>query len=87
MRYDNNQSTLPKTRAVIDIQNVVSTATLNQTVDLDAVVTGVAGVEYRQERFPGVVLRLRRPKTATLIFHSGKMECTGANRRGTPAKQ
>nr|WP_326403761.1 TATA-box-binding protein [Infirmifilum sp. NZ] len=28
--------------------------------------------------FPGLVLRLNRPKTATLIFSSGKMVCTGA---------
>jgi transcription initiation factor TFIID TATA-box-binding protein len=69
---------MPKTKAVIEIQNVVSTATLNQTVDLQAVVKGIPRVEYRPERFPGLVLRLKRPKTATLIFHSGKMVCTGA---------
>ncbi len=69
---------MPKTKAVIEIQNVVSTATLHQTVDLNAVVKGIPGVEYRPERFPGLVLRLRRPKTAMLIFHSGKMVCTGA---------
>ncbi len=28
--------------------------------------------------FPGLVLRLNKPKTATLIFSSGKMVCTGA---------
>ena len=69
---------MPKTKAAIEIQNVVSTATLQQTVDLNAVVKNVPGVEYRPERFPGLVLRLRRPKTAMLIFHSGKMVCTGA---------
>jgi transcription initiation factor TFIID TATA-box-binding protein len=36
------------------------------------------GVEYRPEQFPGLVFRLKRPKTATLIFSSGKMVCTGA---------
>jgi transcription initiation factor TFIID TATA-box-binding protein len=35
-------------------------------------------VEYRPKQFPGLVFRLRRPKTATLIFNSGKMVCTGA---------
>jgi len=35
-------------------------------------------VEYRPEQFPGLVFRLKRPKTATLIFNSGKMVCTGA---------
>ncbi len=36
------------------------------------------GVEYRPEQFPGLVYRLKKPKTATLIFSSGKMVCTGA---------
>ena len=41
-------------------------------------VKGFPGVEYRPEQFPGLVFRLKRPKTATLIFNSGKMVCTGA---------
>jgi len=69
---------MPKTKAVINIQNVVATGTLNQKVDLNAVVKGYPGAEYRPEQFPGLVFRLKRPKTATLIFSSGKMVCTGA---------
>jgi len=69
---------MPKTRATVNIQNVVATGTMNQKVDLAAVVKGYPGVEYRPEQFPGLVFRLKRPKTATLIFSSGKMVCTGA---------
>jgi len=69
---------VPKTTAIISVENVVASATLNQRVDLNAVVKGFPGVEYRPEQFPGLVFRLKRPKTATLIFHSGKMVCTGA---------
>ena len=69
---------MPKTKAIINIQNVVASATLDQKVDLNAVVKGYPGVEYRPEQFPGLVFRLKRPKTATLIFNSGKMVCTGA---------
>jgi transcription initiation factor TFIID TATA-box-binding protein len=69
---------MPKVKAVISIENVVAAATLNQKVDLNAVVKGYPGVEYRPEQFPGLVFRLKRPKTATLIFNSGKMVCTGA---------
>jgi transcription initiation factor TFIID TATA-box-binding protein len=69
---------LPKIKAIISIENVVASATLNQKVDLNAVVKGYPGVEYRPEQFPGLVFRLKRPKTATLIFNSGKMVCTGA---------
>ncbi len=62
----------------VKIENVVASANLDQRVDLNAVVKGNPGVEYRPEQFPGLVLRLKRPKTATLIFNSGKMVCTGA---------
>jgi len=69
---------MPKTKAIINIQNIVAIATLNQKVDLNAVVKGYPSVEYRPEQFPGLVFRLKRPKTGTLIFSSGKMVCTGA---------
>ena len=34
--------------------------------------------EYHPEQFPGLVFRLENPRTATLIFRTGKMVCTGA---------
>lgn len=69
---------MPKTIAIINIQNVVAIATLNQKIDLNAVVKCYPKAEYRPDRFPGLVFRLKRPKTGTLIFGSGKMVCTGA---------
>ena len=69
---------IPEVIASIRIENVVASATINQRIDLNAIVKGYPGVEYRPEQFPGLVFRLKRPKTATLIFNSGKMVCTGA---------
>jgi len=69
---------MPNFEDSIRIENVVASATLNQRIDLNAVVKGNPLVEYRPEQFPGLVFRLKRPKTATLIFNSGKMVCTGA---------
>jgi transcription initiation factor TFIID TATA-box-binding protein len=69
---------LAKKKAIINIQNVVATATLGQDLDLGSIVRVFPGVEYRPESFPGLVYRLKKPKTATLIFRSGKMVCTGA---------
>jgi transcription initiation factor TFIID TATA-box-binding protein len=69
---------MPQVEAKVKIENVVASATLNQKIDLKAVVKSYPGVEYRPEQFPGLVFRLKRPKTATLIFNSGKMVCTGA---------
>ena len=65
-------------KTFISIENVVASATLKQNIDLLAIVRMFPGVEYRPEQFPGLVYRLRKPKTATLIFGSGKMVCTGA---------
>jgi len=69
---------MSKTKATIRIENVVAAVTLNQRIDLNAVVKAYPGVEYRPKQFPGLVFRLKKPKTATLIFNSGKMVCTGA---------
>jgi len=69
---------MSKFEASIRIENVVASATLNQRIDLKAVVKGNPGVEYRPETFPGLVFRIKRPKTAILIFSTGKMVCTGA---------
>ncbi|MFC1486862.1 TATA-box-binding protein [Thermoproteota archaeon] len=69
---------MPEVVASIRIENVVTSVSINQKLDLNAIVKGYPGVEYRPEQFPGLVFRLKRPKTATLIFNSGKMVCTGA---------
>ena len=62
----------------VSIQNVVATASLEQQFDLNSIVRSSPGADYRPDRFPGLVYRLKKPKTATLIFSSGKMVCTGA---------
>jgi transcription initiation factor TFIID TATA-box-binding protein len=62
----------------VSVENVVATATLGQKLDLMAIMKVFQNVEYRPKKFPGLVFRLKRPKTATLIFSTGKMVCTGA---------
>jgi transcription initiation factor TFIID TATA-box-binding protein len=62
----------------INIVNVVASASLDQKIDLLAIMKVFRNVEYRPKQFPGLVFRLKKPKTATLIFSSGKMVCTGS---------
>lgn len=57
---------------------MVASITLNQRLNLEKIAERVPNAEYSPEQFPGLVLRISRPKTATLIFSSGKMVCTGA---------
>ena len=77
---------MTKTTAVINIENVVASAILQHTIDLDAITKSFPTAEYRPEQFPGLVFRLKKPKTATLIFNSGKMVCTGAKSEGQAIK-
>ena len=69
---------MPQTKPIVSIENVVASATVNQKMDLNDITRKFPDVEYHPEQFPGLVFRIRSPKTATLIFSSGKMVCTGA---------
>ena len=69
---------MPLVKPVVKIENVVACAALKHGIDLSAVVKAFPAVEYRPKRFPGLVFKLKRPRTTTLIFGTGKMVCTGA---------
>ena len=69
---------MPQTKPIISIENVVASATVDQKMDLNDITKKFSDVEYHPDQFPGLVFRLKSPKTATLIFTSGKMVCTGA---------
>jgi transcription initiation factor TFIID TATA-box-binding protein len=69
---------MSKAEPIINIENIVASATVKHRIELNSVMKAFPDVEYRPERFPGLVFRLKKPKTSTLIFGSGKMICTGA---------
>ena len=69
---------LPQTKPIVSIENVVASATVDQAMDLNQITRNFPDVEYHPDQFPGLVFRIKSPKTATLIFTSGKMVCTGA---------
>ncbi|MFQ5884362.1 MAG: TATA-box-binding protein [Thermoplasmata archaeon] len=64
--------------AKIKIENVVASTSLGSELDLQAIALALGGAEYEPEQFPGLIYRLKDPKTATLLFRSGKVVCTGA---------
>jgi transcription initiation factor TFIID TATA-box-binding protein len=69
---------MPETKPIVAIVNVVASASVDQKIDLNEITRKFPDVEYHPDQFPGLVFRLRTPKTATLIFTSGKMVCTGS---------
>lgn len=62
----------------IQIENVVASSDLETELDLAAIATDLNGSDYDPEQFPGLVYRIDEPKSASLIFRSGKVVCTGA---------
>ena len=69
---------MPQTKPIIAIVNVVASASIKEQLDLDEITKKFPDTEYHPEQFPGLVFRLKVPKTATLVFRTGKMVCTGS---------
>lgn len=61
----------------LKIQNIVATTSLNTKVPLVKLVRSQTNTEYNPEQFPGLVLRIKKPKSAVLVFSSGNLVCTG----------
>ncbi|MHA1688123.1 MAG: TATA-box-binding protein, partial [Promethearchaeota archaeon] len=61
------------------IENVVGTVTVDieGRLDLVKIAKNLPDVEYNPERFPGIILRIDKPKATFLIFSTGKMVITG----------
>jgi len=61
------------------IENVVATVVVEITekIDLNIIARKHTDVEYNPERFPGLVMRILKPKATILIFSTGKMVVTG----------
>jgi transcription initiation factor TFIID TATA-box-binding protein len=62
----------------IKIVNIVCSASLGQDIPLIKLAETLPNTEYNPEQFPGLVMRIREPKTSALIFSSGKIVSTGA---------
>jgi transcription initiation factor TFIID TATA-box-binding protein len=61
----------------VRIENVVASSSLASKLDLQAIALNLDRAEYEPARFPGLIYRLDQPRTAVLLFHSGKVVCTG----------
>jgi len=61
------------------IENVVATVVVEITekIDLNQIARKLPEVEYNPERFPGLVMRIEKPRATILIFSTGKMVVTG----------
>ncbi len=78
---------MPFTKPIISIENVVASATIDQTLDLKDITKKFPDVEWNPDMFPGAVFRIKSPKTATLLFRTGKMVCTGGKSEDMAKRQ
>ncbi|MFX0136219.1 MAG: TATA-box-binding protein [Candidatus Hodarchaeota archaeon] len=62
------------------IVNVVASVTIDDKIDLYRVARKYKDIEWNPERFPGLIMRLIKPKACILVFHTGKLVVTGLSR-------
>jgi transcription initiation factor TFIID TATA-box-binding protein len=61
----------------LKIENIVASGAIADFIDLAEVAKKVDHCELNTKRFPGAVFRIEDPKSASLIFSSGKVVLTG----------
>jgi len=59
------------------VQNIVATTSLGKDVLLTKLARTQPNTEYNPDTFPGLILRVKKPKSAVLVFSSGNLVCTG----------
>ena len=69
--------TVAKKSTSLKVQNIVATTSLEKDVSLTKLARTQPNTEYNPDTFPGLVLRVKKPKSAVLVFSSGNLVCTG----------
>ncbi|MFX0183555.1 MAG: TATA box-binding protein, partial [Candidatus Hodarchaeota archaeon] len=62
----------------IIVNNIVASGTLGKSINLELAALLLEHTMYEPEQFPGLIYRMQKPKVVLLLFHSGKLVCTGA---------
>ena len=65
-------------KSEVAIRNVVASAELGYTMDLEDVANRLRGTIYKPDQFPGLIYRLKDSRIVFLLFASGRLVCTGA---------
>ena len=68
---------IPAKKNSLKVQNIVATTSLCKDVSLTKLARTNPNTEYNPDTFPGLVLRVKKPKSAVLVFSSGNLVCTG----------
>lgn len=80
-----NSDSLSKEKVSKPTYNVVNIVAsvrfdIEKLVDLNLIAMSNKNIEYNPDTFPGLILRLQKPKSTILVFSTGKLVLTGLKR-------
>ena len=63
--------------ADINIENIVVSAQIVESLDLDKLAEAIPDSEYNPEEVPTLIIHFEKPKTVVMLFSNGKVVFTG----------
>ncbi len=60
--------------------NIVASVNIDEEIDLYRVARKYKDIEWNPERFPGLIMRIMKPKACILVFRTGKLVVTGLSK-------
>jgi transcription initiation factor TFIID TATA-box-binding protein len=64
----------------LKIENIVAAGTIADAIDLEFIANNIKDCTFTKKKFPGAVYHMQDPKSAALIFASGRVVLTGLHR-------
>ena len=64
----------------LKIVNIVASGSVADAIDLEFISNSITGCTFTKRQFPGAVYHMQNPKSAALIFSSGRIVITGLHR-------
>ena len=67
-------------RKFYKVVNIVASVNVKEEIDLYRIARKYKDIEWNPERFPGLTMRIPKPKSCVLIFKTGKLIVTGVSK-------
>ena len=64
----------------VHIENIVAATKTDSKLNLREISFSLESAEYDQDKFNGMIYRLKEPRVDLVLFHNGKIICTGATK-------
>jgi transcription initiation factor TFIID TATA-box-binding protein len=74
--FEGNKIVISETE--LKTQTFVASTKLRVPIDLEKTSATLENSTYEPEHFPGLIIRMEKPKVVILLFGSGKLVCTAA---------